>query len=557
MAYAPISLITIQYQNPNDNTPYSGAVLKAYAAGTSTNIPMATDVTGGTTFTSVALNSSGNPEHLGATIIPHVDQLYKIALYATQVAADADTPAVWTVDNLTPVTVTGSFSLTNAVSGDVSEVVSIAHLTTGTPTTGIGAALSLSAETGIGNIEKGLILEAVTTDITAGSEDFDFVVKLMAAGAAASEVLRVTSAGVATAGGTTLAKTSSPLSQFAATTSAQLAGVLSDETGSGAAVFATSPTLVTPALGTPSSGTLTNTSGLPAAGVVGTAAILGANTFTSLQTFKAGADIASATAIDLTAATGNTVVITGTATTTSLTMTAGQEMLLLPSGAWPMTFDATTMNINGGVSYTCAAGDRVFAVKDLAGVIRVSVTKQDGTSVVAGAGGMTLLSTVTASSSATVDIETTFDSTYDTYMITVSGIRPQNNSVQLNVRMKIAGAYDTASNYRYHTTLLGTNSGSYSADTANPTTFFRLQNIGGNAAGYNGNYVMYVHLPSNTSLRKAVHYEGMWVNSSGTGIFTAGGATNDLTAALTGIRFYYSSGNIASGEFKLYGLKKD
>ena len=112
-------------------------------------------------------------------------------------------------------------------------------------------------------------------------------------------------------------------------------------------------------------------------------AILGANTFTALQTFKAGADIASATAIDLTAATGNTVVITGTTPSTSLTMTAGQQMLLLPSGAWPMTFHATTMNINGGVSYTCAAGDRVFAAKDLAGVIRVSVIKQDGTSLVA------------------------------------------------------------------------------------------------------------------------------------------------------------------------------
>jgi len=36
--------------------------------------------------------------------------------------------------------------------------------------------------------------------------------------------------------------TANPLSQFAATTSAQLAGVLSDETGSGAAVFANSPT---------------------------------------------------------------------------------------------------------------------------------------------------------------------------------------------------------------------------------------------------------------------------------------------------------------------------
>lgn len=45
------------------------------------------------------------------------------------------------------------------------------------------------------------------------------------------------------------ALTSSPLSQFAATTSAQLAGVISDETGSGALVFATSPTLVTPTLG--------------------------------------------------------------------------------------------------------------------------------------------------------------------------------------------------------------------------------------------------------------------------------------------------------------------
>ena len=40
-----------------------------------------------------------------------------------------------------------------------------------------------------------------------------------------------------------------PLSQFAATTSAQLAGVISDETGSGSAVFATSPTLVAPTLG--------------------------------------------------------------------------------------------------------------------------------------------------------------------------------------------------------------------------------------------------------------------------------------------------------------------
>jgi hypothetical protein len=41
------------------------------------------------------------------------------------------------------------------------------------------------------------------------------------------------------------ALTSNPLSQFAATTSSQLAGVISDETGTGALVFGTSPTFTT------------------------------------------------------------------------------------------------------------------------------------------------------------------------------------------------------------------------------------------------------------------------------------------------------------------------
>jgi len=64
-----------------------------------------------------------------------------------------------------------------------------------------------------------------------------------------------------------IAASGAKLSDFAATTSAELAGVISNETGSGLLVFATSPTLTTPALGTPSAGVLTNCTALPAAQV--------------------------------------------------------------------------------------------------------------------------------------------------------------------------------------------------------------------------------------------------------------------------------------------------
>jgi hypothetical protein len=74
------------------------------------------------------------------------------------------------------------------------------------------------------------------------------------------------------------------IATFLATpSSANLAAAVTDETGSGALVFATSPTLVTPILGTPSSGTLTNCTGLPiSTGVsglgTGVATMLASNT---------------------------------------------------------------------------------------------------------------------------------------------------------------------------------------------------------------------------------------------------------------------------------------
>jgi hypothetical protein len=63
---------------------------------------------------------------------------------------------------------------------------------------------------------------------------------------------------------------------LATPSSANLAAAVTDETGSGALVFANSPALTTPNLGTPSAATLTNATGLPSTGVIYTPSGTGA-----------------------------------------------------------------------------------------------------------------------------------------------------------------------------------------------------------------------------------------------------------------------------------------
>jgi hypothetical protein len=53
------------------------------------------------------------------------------------------------------------------------------------------------------------------------------------------------------------------MSKLATSTSSDFASLISDESGTGNVAFTNSPTLVTPALGTPSSGIATNLTGLP------------------------------------------------------------------------------------------------------------------------------------------------------------------------------------------------------------------------------------------------------------------------------------------------------
>ena len=95
----PLSLNILQYQDSN-NVAYSGAVLKPYAAGTTTPISFAVDSAGTTTVSSVALNASGFPEVGGNVVVLFMDRDFKMSLYPDQASADSNTGAIWTVDNL-------------------------------------------------------------------------------------------------------------------------------------------------------------------------------------------------------------------------------------------------------------------------------------------------------------------------------------------------------------------------------------------------------------------------------------------------------------------------
>lgn len=193
--------------------------------------------------------------------------------------------------------------------------------------------------------------------------------------------------------GGTVTYTSNKLSVFAATTSAELAGVISDETGSGSLVFANTPTLVTPVLGvatatsingltiTSSTGTLTITNGKTAtfsntltfSGTDAKALVLttGLTVTTNDGTIAFGASGKTLTVSDSTTLATNAITMGGGEV---ITFSATNALSLLTTGATVMTFPATTDTVVTLAATQTLTNKRVTQ--------RVTTTTDDATSII-------------------------------------------------------------------------------------------------------------------------------------------------------------------------------
>lgn len=267
-----------------------------------------------------------------------------------------------------------------------------------------------------------------------------------------------------------------------------------------------------------------------------------------------GADIASASTTNLATATGSYVNVTGTTTITALgTAAAGVQRIVNFNGALTLTHNATSLILPGAANITTSAGDTAeFISLGSGNWVCIGYTH----AVTPWNGQWVLLATSTASSVANVSFSFLgwTNSDYIAYRLVITNVKPATNNVQAYIRTSADGsAYDSgAGSYSYCNMENSVGSFSTSATQipiggASATTIGNGTNFSssGFVDIYNPSAALYCKITSSFSATCSDTYPRINM--------TAGQRMS--AAAVKGIQFLFSSGNIASGDFRLYGIR--
>ena len=182
----------------------------------------------------------------------------------------------------------------------------------------------------------------------------------------------------------------------------------------------------------------------------------------------------------------------------------------------------------------------------------------------AAAGAMTLITTNTISSGVSSSSFTSnIDNTYNTYLFKYINIHPATDSVRFTVNFRDGGSDFDATKTTTFFRAKHSESGSANAfnyegneDLAQSTSYQFIGNPVGNANDECISGEMFLFSPSSTTFVK--HF------ISRCNLDTGGAETEsdfvagycNVTAAIDGVDFKFSSGNIDSGVIKMYGLAK-
>ena len=178
-------------------------------------------------------------------------------------------------------------------------------------------------------------------------------------------------------------------------------------------------------------------------------------------------------------------------------------------------------------------------------------------------GSLNLISTQTASSSATIDFTSGLDSTYKEYIFKFYDVHPATDNADFNFQTSTNGgsSYGVTVTNTYFSAYHN-EGGSYTSlayrsgvDLAQSTNFIELGDEIGNENDQCFAATLHLFDPSNTTFVKHYLYRGSHTQGNGDYMvdILAAGYFN-TTSALDAIQFKFSSGNIDAGTIKLYGV---